>query len=90
MLEVRESGSPNGVPSKNYFRELFRFSEAELLHYIESRAGPAEELYEKSLDQRVRSSFLSNRLPIEDAAVDFVLAMWGRRASTSELPVDTA
>jgi hypothetical protein len=100
MLNVRESGRRNGIPNKAYFRELFCFTDTELSEYVESRLHIANEVYERSFDQRGTPSFFIEETAggynvgwceggkgalrfhrrLEDAAVDFVLAMWGRRA----------
>jgi hypothetical protein len=52
ILNIRQMGRLNEVPGQKYFRRLFTFSKARLLHHIESKPGLAESLLLKSYNNR--------------------------------------
>jgi hypothetical protein len=62
-LNIRMKGGFNDVPGRNYFRRLFTFSRAELLHYIESNPGLAQRLLMQSYDNRGTPSAYMEEVP---------------------------
>ena len=51
-LNIPEPEFHGNVASRRHLRDLFTFTGAELRRYIETNPGLAEDLYDKSLDQR--------------------------------------